>query len=75
VRHGIVEGEPGMFPWPFGHFYGRLARRWRRHHEEAAREPEPGSAADGTATGRAPNDGGAPADTREAAGPAEPSEG
>jgi PPOX class probable F420-dependent enzyme len=30
VRHGIVEGEPGIFPGPFGLVFGRLSR-WLRH--------------------------------------------
>jgi hypothetical protein len=32
MKHGIVEGEPGIFPWPFGHLYGRLGGWLRRRH-------------------------------------------
>jgi hypothetical protein len=34
VRYGIVEGEPGIFPWPMG-WFGRLIRRRHRPPPDA----------------------------------------
>jgi arsenate reductase len=44
VRNGIVQGEPGIFPWPFGHWWSRLGRWWHRRHAQeqaSARSADP----------------------------------
>ena len=46
MRNGIVQGEPGIFPWPFGHWWSRVGRWWHRRHPPqnqppAAGPPEP----------------------------------
>jgi hypothetical protein len=48
MRHGIVEGEPGMFPDPIARFlrwlFGPITRRRRKEAEEPQepQEPKPG---------------------------------
>jgi len=39
MRKGIVAGEPGMFPWPFGRFYGLVGRWLRGRHGQPGSEP------------------------------------
>jgi hypothetical protein len=54
VRHGIVEGEPGIFPWPMG-WLSRLRRR--RKPPDAGETPpsgRPGRPSDQTAPGDEP---------------------
>ncbi len=57
MRHGIVEGEPGIFPWPMG-WWGRLVRRMRSR--EGA---EPGEAGHSPAPPTSGGDGGHPDDS------------
>jgi hypothetical protein len=40
MRKGIVAGEPGMFPWPFGRFYGLLGRWFRGRHHQPGNDPQ-----------------------------------
>ena len=41
MRKGIVAGEPGMFPWPFGRLYGLLGRWLRGRPQHGADEEGP----------------------------------
>jgi hypothetical protein len=38
MRKGIVAGEPGMFPWPFGRLYGLVGRWLRGRHSQPGHE-------------------------------------
>jgi hypothetical protein len=50
MRHGIVEGEPGIFPDPIARFYRWLSQVMRRRRRDEAngsnarhKAPDPGS--------------------------------
>jgi hypothetical protein len=43
MKHGIVAGEPGIFPWPFGHLYGRLGGWLHRRHQASEAPATPGA--------------------------------
>jgi hypothetical protein len=34
MRNGIVQGEPGIFPWPTGRFFHWISRKMG-HHDPA----------------------------------------
>jgi hypothetical protein len=39
MRNGIVQGEPGIFPWPVGRFFHWVSKiAHRDQHEEPAAE-------------------------------------
>jgi hypothetical protein len=44
MRNGIVQGEPGIFPWPVGRFFHWISRLGHPDHEAA---PPPEGAATG----------------------------
>ena len=47
MRHGIVEGEPGIFPDPIARLFVAIARLLRRRAgAEAAEKPPPEPAAE-----------------------------
>ena len=35
MRKGIVQGEPGIFPWPVGRFFHWISRIGHREGQEA----------------------------------------
>ena len=37
MRNGIVQGEPGIFPWPAGRFFHWISRKMGHH--DPATEP------------------------------------
>ena len=47
MRNGIVQGEPGIFPWPVGRFFHWISKIGHRDHQEQ----EPAGAADTPAGG------------------------
>ena len=49
MRKGIVAGEPGMFPWPFGRLYGWLGARRRGSNPPSDPTAAPDAAGSGAA--------------------------
>jgi hypothetical protein len=49
MRHGIVEGEPGIFPAPIARLFQAIGRLFGRGRRSTPEPPSPGQAGPGPA--------------------------